>query len=306
MAHWLRGSLLPVEEILHRSDVIVVGRFRCDPEHPLFRNSGPIDNHIFAFPRQSVVIQHESRRPFVADPNVIPLYNAGQHYVRRVVEPAGDWSEWFAVAPDVLLDVASRYSRTVDSRPETPFPVAFVPSPAPLFRLQRTILDAIATGASDSIQIEETAVELLDSILQLAANRRVQREGASRKTRDSAEGAVEQVKATLAVSLDEPCSLRSLAAGIGVSVYHLCRLFRRETGFAIHEYRQQLRLRRALDEVLQSHDLLDTALQLGFNSHSHFTFAFRKAFGVTPSEFRRQRSLQRQLRRQPASRRAGA
>jgi AraC-like DNA-binding protein len=299
MAQWLRGSILPGEEILHRSDVVVVGRLRLVPESPFFENSGPIDNHVFVFPRQSVVIQHESHRPFVADANVIPLYNAGQHYLRRMVEPRGDCSDWFAVAPDVLLDAARRWFPAIESRPERPFPVPFVPSPAHLFRLQRTVLDALTTGVPDGLLVEEAAIDLLERVLQLATNRRAAPITPSRRNGDH----VEQVKATLAVTLDQPCTLRSLASGIGVSVYHLCRLFRRETGFTIHEYRQELRLRRALDEVLLSHDLLGTALALGFNSHSHFTFAFRKAFGITPSELRRQRALRHPL---PALRRASA
>jgi AraC-like DNA-binding protein len=49
----------------------------------------------------------------------------------------------------------------------------------------------------------------------------------------------------------------------------------------------QLRLARALVELPYSTDITSLALDLGFSSHSHFTLAFRSAFGCTPSEFRR-------------------
>ena len=34
-------------------------------------------------------------------------------------------------------------------------------------------------------------------------------------------------------------------------------------------------------------DLTELAMDLGFSSHSHFSARFRRAFGLTPSEFRR-------------------
>jgi AraC-like DNA-binding protein len=41
-----------------------------------------------------------------------------------------------------------------------------------------------------------------------------------------------------------------------------------------------------LVEIPHATDLTDLALRLGFSSHSHFTAAFRKSFGCTPSHFR--------------------
>jgi AraC family transcriptional regulator len=42
--------------------------------------------------------------------------------------------------------------------------------------------------------------------------------------------------------------------------------------------------------VQQETDLAALALDLGFASHSHFSDAFRRAFGVAPSECRRRAS----------------
>jgi AraC-like DNA-binding protein len=55
---------------------------------------------------------------------------------------------------------------------------------------------------------------------------------------------------------------------------------------SLHQYLTQLRLARALVELPHAGDLTSLALDLGFSSHSHFTFAFRRAFGCTPSQFR--------------------
>jgi AraC family transcriptional regulator len=48
----------------------------------------------------------------------------------------------------------------------------------------------------------------------------------------------------------------------------------------------QLRLARALAELPHTDDLTTLALDVGFSSHSHFSAAFRRAFGMTPSQFR--------------------
>jgi AraC family transcriptional regulator len=294
MSQWLPGSLLPIETLYFQSDIACIGRLQCSPDHPLFRDSGPVRNQVFVFPRRSLMIEHDSGvAPFIAGPNVIPLYNAGQSYSRRNVEPdTGVASDWFAVAPDVVLEIARRYDPTVESHPEKPFTVPFVPSPPELYARQRRIYDEARLGREDRVKIEEEVVGLLDSILELVAARRCNR-GLPRNRRQY----VEHAKTILALTLDRPVSLRSIARHTGVSVYYLCKIFHHDTGFTIHEYRQQLRLRRALDEVLSSHDLLETALHLGFNSHSHFTYAFRKAFGVTPSEFRKARVLPRAVER---------
>jgi AraC family transcriptional regulator len=57
-------------------------------------------------------------------------------------------------------------------------------------------------------------------------------------------------------------------------------------GVSLRRYVNQLRLARALIELRSVDDLTRLALELGFSSHSHFTLAFRRAFGCTPSQFR--------------------
>ncbi|MGH3113830.1 MAG: helix-turn-helix domain-containing protein [Gaiellaceae bacterium] len=72
------------------------------------------------------------------------------------------------------------------------------------------------------------------------------------------------------------------------SPFHLARVFRERTGFSIHGYRNQLRLRSSLDGLFEPDvDLALLARRLGYSSHSHFTDSFRRAFGAPPSAVRR-------------------
>jgi AraC-like DNA-binding protein len=48
-----------------------------------------------------------------------------------------------------------------------------------------------------------------------------------------------------------------------------------------------MRLRLSLERLRDPRaNLSAIAYDLGYSSHSHFTMAFRRAFGTTPSEFR--------------------
>ena len=84
--------------------------------------------------------------------------------------------------------------------------------------------------------------------------------------------------------LFENANVCDLARDVQVSPYHLCRSFRAETGMTLHAYRRAIRLRTTLGlaEAYRG-NLSALALRAGFYSHSHFTTAFRRAFGVSPS-----------------------
>jgi AraC-like DNA-binding protein len=83
-------------------------------------------------------------------------------------------------------------------------------------------------------------------------------------------------------------SLAEVARAVHYSPYHLARLFRREVGVPIHRYRSRLRLGAALERLAEgADDLTALALDLGYSSHSHFSNAFRRAFGIPPGDCRR-------------------
>src|SRR4029450_9785337 len=87
-------------------DAVRVGAFRCPRAHPLFRDSGPIENDTFVFPRTRVEIAHAGGRRFPVDTTVVTLYNRGQLYDRRAVDEAGDRGDYFAVDGGLALERA--------------------------------------------------------------------------------------------------------------------------------------------------------------------------------------------------------
>src|ERR1700730_9588289 len=79
---------------------------------------------------------------------------------------------------------------------------------------------------------------------------------------------------------------RGMRRRMEASVY-LTQAFQQIEGLPLYRYQLQLRLARALDLLGDNADLTSLALDLGFSSHSHFSAAFKRAYGQTPSAFQR-------------------
>jgi AraC family transcriptional regulator len=275
-----------VDRVIFSTECVTIGAFRCPPSHPWFRNSGPIRDDCFVFPRTAVLIQHEHARAFVADPTVITLYNRRQAYERHTVCADGDRCDWFAVSQDLLR------AALMDCDPsaaEAARPIRFTHARADAstyFEQRRLFLDAADPASVDDLDVEERVVALLDRVLTLAYRTR---RSASRGPRlPSAADLADAAKAWMAPRVAQRLTLASIARAIDCSIFHLCRSFRRATGLTLYDYRDQVRLRLALERLEQGErDLTRLALELGYSSHSHFTAAFHRSFDIPPSTARK-------------------
>lgn len=84
----------------------------------------------------------------------------------------------------------------------------------------------------------------------------------------------------------EAPTLTELAALCRVSVRQLTRGFRISRGCSIGEHVANTRIEHAKRMLLSEESVKSVAYSLGFASPSSFCFAFRRAAGVTPREFR--------------------
>lgn len=94
---------------------------------------------------------------------------------------------------------------------------------------------------------------------------------------------VEQVILLLKKDLTAPPSLEELGRQVGCSHFYLSRIFSAQTGQTITQYLRQLRMERAA-ELLRSgeYNVTEVALEVGYNSPSHFSAAFHQAYGCCP------------------------
>jgi AraC family transcriptional regulator len=95
------------------------------------------------------------------------------------------------------------------------------------------------------------------------------------------------VKLLLTSDLSRRWTLADIAAEVGGSAVYLTQVFQQLEGLPLYRYQLNLRLARALDLMADYDDLTTLGLDLGFSSHSHFTAAFQRTYGRSPSEFRR-------------------
>jgi AraC-like DNA-binding protein len=274
-------------QVLYQRGLVTIGTFRARPDHPHFADSGPTLLPVFVFPRTTVRIEHAGRRSFVADPNVTTFYNPGQLYRRTAVDPAGDLCEWFSVRSDVAAAVISELDPSVIARPDQPFSFSHGPCDADSYLRQRALVRRIVAGETvDPLVVDETATLLLHRLAAAALGQRMTERPLSPAYRDLAE----RLKTLLGTRFHEDLGLGELGAALGCSPFYLARVFRSVAHTSIHQYRLALRLTRSLEHVASGRDLRVVATEVGFASHSNFSVAFHRTFGMPPSQFRRNAS----------------
>jgi AraC family transcriptional regulator len=246
--------------------------------------------HVVSFVHSGAFVQHCGGRAELIDPTAVLLYNPQAPH--RTSHPYGccDHGSAIVVRRDALLDAMRHCDPSSEERFDALFTASHLRGLSRLWLRQRLLVQALERSAPrDPLAFETAVLGLLGEIVEEHARRRgvsppAGSAGSSRARRDY----VEDAKALLQERFREKLHLEDIARALYVSTFHLCRLFKEETGVPIHHYLTRLRLREAVEPVLSgAADLGRQALELGFSSHSHFTAAFRQEFGMSPREVRR-------------------
>ena len=269
----------PHERFLWGNPSMTFGSFDASPDMEDFETAGEIgDRPAIAFSRTSVGIAHARRPPIVSDGTVAVLHNPRYPYRRFRVDARGDHSEWVSIDAELLLGLNPRLGRD----PRRPFATSTVPLRRREAALVRLLVRHLRDWAPpDPLWVEETLYEILSALSPDGVR--------SRAPRASARHArfVHSVKEMLSSRAAQPWSVTAIAKVMNTSPFHACRVFRERTGYTLHGYLTEQRVRRGLTRLAEGEEISEIAERLGFASHSHFTAHFRGAFGVTPSDFRR-------------------
>jgi AraC-like DNA-binding protein len=82
-------------------------------------------------------------------------------------------------------------------------------------------------------------------------------------------------------------SLANVAKAVGVSVFHLSKVFHKSTGLKFTDYIARVRLEDARILLLNPDlRIIDIAYDVGFQSLTQFNRTFKRVFRQTPTEFR--------------------
>jgi len=229
------------------------------------------------FPYRGVYVRHIGRDDAVAEANQVLFFNAWDAY--RVSHPVagGDACLDLIIDDSLLRDLAPGQGVRDGGRP--------------MFARQRLRIDpraqalvallrhSLHKGIAESLEAESLALVLAQRAL---GPRTSHAAGAS----FGQQRLVDRIKLVLAGDLARRWTLHEIAAEVGGSPVYLTQAFQRVEGVPLYRYQLRLRLARALDLLGQYDDLSALALDLGFSSHSHFSAAFRQAYGRSPTAFR--------------------
>ncbi|WP_146151709.1 helix-turn-helix domain-containing protein [Ahniella affigens] len=285
-------ELASVETLLFEGGGFAVAGFRCPATHPHFAGASNLRNFCFGLPRRSSRLTVNDGPCFVADRNTLVLLNAGDSYARQRCGSDRDDTDVVGISSDVLTDIVKHVAPDTLQRFGGPrFPCNDVTMPPSLYFQGRLTFERLRNTHVHKLAAEVRLLELAGNVVATAANAAgaqidggFRRELAGRRARE----AVRQVKELMCHSVPQCVDLKSLSDAVHMSQFHLCRLFKLDTGTSIHKYWRQLVLAQSLAMLsCRSIDISGIALSLGFAAQSHFTTAFRQYFGVTPGQYRR-------------------
>jgi AraC-like DNA-binding protein len=263
---------------LLQTDSLVVRHVRCDGvcRHRSAEECSTATHLVFTY--RGAYLRHVARQQAVADANHVLFFNAGEAYQVSHPVNGGDSSMVVELSEPLLGELApasmltssgtlrfKRLHQRIDPRAQA---------------LVALLRHGLKNGALERLEAETLLLTLVSRSL---GPRTSHQPGATH----ARSRLVDRVKLLLAGDLSRRWTLAEIAAEIGGSPVYLTQVFQQAEGLPLYRYHLRLRLARALDLVPGHEDLAALGLELGFSSHSHFSAAFRQAYGRTPSEFKR-------------------
>ena len=265
------------DSLLDTATVTVVDLV-CDgrDEHACARGCEAASHLVF--PYRGTYVRWCEDEPAVAEAGQVLFFNAGTAY--RFAHPiaGGDASLAVRVEPGMLRELAPK---TLLADGDA---LAFVhqrlridPRAQALVALLR---HSLREDIAEPLEAESLALTLVTRSI---GPRTAHAAGASA----GRQRLVDRAKLILAGDLSRRWALAEIAAEVGVSAVYLTQVFQQVEGLPLYRYQLRLRLARALDLLAEYDDLSKLGQDLGFSSHSHFSAAFQRAYGRSPTEFRK-------------------
>lgn len=86
--------------------------------------------------------------------------------------------------------------------------------------------------------------------------------------------------------IQEDLSLERLSAEVNFSASHVCRMFKKYTGYTLTKYIIAKRIEKAKFLLKGSTPITDICHEIGFNNYSYFYKTFKKVVGCNPADYR--------------------
>lgn len=101
--------------------------------------------------------------------------------------------------------------------------------------------------------------------------------------KDNIARAIEYIRA----NFDKDFSLKDVSGVANLSPYHFIRVFKGQTGKTPYEFLMDFKIEKARELLaVEKLTVTEVCYQCGFNNRSHFTAAFKRRVGITPTGYR--------------------
>ncbi|WP_116807525.1 helix-turn-helix transcriptional regulator [Steroidobacter cummioxidans] len=217
-------------------------------------------------PYRGSFVRRVGARVAHADVNQAVFFNVAEEYRIDHLADEGDACVSLEVTDEVLEDLAEGAVRTRSGVVSFAAAQRRIP---PALQLQ---ISKLRHSSHNALFAEELACESRRAQRSTAASRRL----------------IDRAKQALHSQPYRRWSLGEIANHVGASPVHLTQTFSDGEGVPLYRYQTQLRLALALHRLPEAKDLASLALDLGFSSHSQFSAAFTKMYGVAPSRHQSQ------------------
>jgi AraC-like DNA-binding protein len=229
------------------------------------------------FPYRGIYVRHLGADEAVAEANQVLFFNAHEGYRVSHPVPGGDASLDLVVSEPILDELSPRsLLRDIGGVAFRSQRLRIDPRAQALAALLR---HSLRTNIAEPLEAESLALTLA----RRALGPRTAHTPAASAVRQRL---VNRTKVILASDLTRRWTLAEIAGEVRHSPVYLTQVFQQVEGMPLYRYQKQLRLARSLDLLSQYDDLTALSLDLGFYSHSHFSTAFKQAYGRSPSSFR--------------------
>ena len=212
----------------------------------------------------------------VLGPGWLMLGNQGEGYVcsHELSDGTGDDCVMLSMSAKALDEALSALGL---SRSRLRFDRSCLP-PSPRVS---ALLGLLCADGDEGFALEETALAVIGDV------QRSLNEGAAPapvpRQDERALAAAQYIEA----HAEAPLTLDEVAASVGLSAFHLMRIFRRAIGVTPHQYLIRARLMRAVQLLRDSErPVTRIAYDTGWSDLSNFTRTFRREIGCSPGQFR--------------------
>jgi AraC family transcriptional regulator len=271
---------------LFTSPDLYFAELSCPPDDPEWGEDNLVTRHILALPAAPVWQRHGGGERQLLNQNHVIHHTPGSEYRRERFRGAGYRCLFFFPSADLAREVAAEFDPSAGDGSFVGSAVRTGPLDAATFALSRLVAWSLRSSRSDPLGVREALYAVLRGAIRAPRGRTPSPRITSSSTQQARRELVAATKEVLTTRMAERIRLDDLAAALYTSPYHLARVFRDATGFSIHGYQVNLRLRTGLDRLPgRNHGIGAVGFQLGYASHSHFTASFRRTFGLSPSSF---------------------